>query len=256
MSFGIGVTMPSGGPGHVLEHFGQQSEEGAYFSRRVVGRIFSYMRPFWKQIIVAVVAMLFATGLTLLTPYLVKVIIDQYIAPGDSAGLTRFSLITAAAFCRSVHRHGDTAILPLLGGAAGNCQPAGRSFPPASAPADGLPRHAHCRRHRLARDQRCRRDQRLAFPRLDHDYRRYPDSDRHHRRHDVDGLATGSAYLHCHPDDGRCYLSVLTPGQDRLPSDALQCSRRRRRPGRGYLRQCASSRPLPRKGSRKGASTR
>jgi ATP-binding cassette, subfamily B, multidrug efflux pump len=98
MSLGIGVTGLSGGPGHVLEHFGSERETGKVFDRRVVARIVTYMRPFWRQIVVAFVAMLAATGLALLTPYLVKVTIDNYITPHDTTGLAGICLLTAATY--------------------------------------------------------------------------------------------------------------------------------------------------------------
>jgi len=41
---------------------------------------------------------LIQSGLTLLTPYLIKVAIDQYITPGDLPGLARISVILAIAF--------------------------------------------------------------------------------------------------------------------------------------------------------------
>ena len=98
MSFGIGVVGLSGGPGHILEHFGAEREQGKYFDQRVVARMATYMRPFWRQIAVAFCAMLAVTGMTLLTPYLVKVAIDRYITPGNVSGLSRICLLTAAAF--------------------------------------------------------------------------------------------------------------------------------------------------------------
>ena len=98
MSLGIGVSGLSHGPGHVLEHFGSEREAGKVFDRRVVARIVTYMRPFWRQIAVAFLAMLAATALTILTPYLVKVTIDNYITPRDTSGLWRICLVTGIAF--------------------------------------------------------------------------------------------------------------------------------------------------------------
>ena len=98
MSFGIGVTAPRSGPGAVLKRFGTEKEEGKYFDRRVVARLLAYMRPYWRRMSLALAAMLVASGLTLVTPYLFKVTIDQYITQGDVAGLTRICLLTGAAF--------------------------------------------------------------------------------------------------------------------------------------------------------------
>lgn len=98
MSFGIGVTAPRSGPGAVLKQLGAEKEEGKYFDRRVVARLAVYLRPYWRQMSLALVAMLVASALTLATPYLFKITIDQYIAQGDVAGLTRICLLTGAAF--------------------------------------------------------------------------------------------------------------------------------------------------------------
>src|SRR5512143_3662312 len=98
MSFGIGVTAPRSGPGAVLEKFGTEKEEGKYFDRRVVTRLVRYLLPYGRRMSLALVAMLVASGLTLVTPYLFKVTIDQYIAQGDVAGLMRICLLTGAAF--------------------------------------------------------------------------------------------------------------------------------------------------------------
>ena len=98
MSLGIGVTGLSHGPGHVLEHFGSEREAGKFFDRRVVARIITYMRPFWRQIAVAFLAMLVATAMTILAPFLIKVTIDNYITPHDTSGLARVCLLTGLAF--------------------------------------------------------------------------------------------------------------------------------------------------------------
>ena len=98
MSFGIGVTAPRSGPGAVLEKFGTEKEEGRYFDWRVVARLVKYLLPYGRYMSLALVAMLIASGLTLATPYLFKVAIDQYISRGDVAGLMRICLLTGAAF--------------------------------------------------------------------------------------------------------------------------------------------------------------
>lgn len=99
MGFGIGVSSPGMGPRGALDQFsGGQDTRGQVFNRRVVTRLLAYLRPYARQMAVAFLAMLGITGLTLLTPYLLKVVVDQYISQGDQAGLVRISLITAAAF--------------------------------------------------------------------------------------------------------------------------------------------------------------
>ena len=98
MGFGIGVSSPGMGPRGIIEQFSGPDQRGAVFNRRVVVRLLAYLRPYKKQMLLAFLAMLVVTGLTLLTPYLLKVAVDQYITQGDNAGLMRISLYTALAF--------------------------------------------------------------------------------------------------------------------------------------------------------------
>jgi ATP-binding cassette subfamily B multidrug efflux pump len=99
MGFGIGVSNPGMGPRGALDRFsGGENERGQVFNPKVVSRLFLYLRPYSKQMGLAFVAMLFVSALTLVTPYLLKIAVDQYITQGDSAGLIRISLMTLAAF--------------------------------------------------------------------------------------------------------------------------------------------------------------
>ncbi|MFZ5917069.1 MAG: ABC transporter ATP-binding protein [Chloroflexota bacterium] len=97
MSFSIGAGSPRMGPRGVLEQFGEKVE-GRAFDVRIILRLLAYVRPYWRRMAVAFGLMLIASALTLAAPYLVKVAIDQPIAQGDLPGLTRISLLTAAAF--------------------------------------------------------------------------------------------------------------------------------------------------------------
>jgi ABC-type multidrug transport system fused ATPase/permease subunit len=99
MGFGIGVSNPGMGPRGTLGKFAAgQDLRGQIYNRRVVRRLLAYLRPYGKQMALAFVAMLAVSALTLLTPYLLKVAVDQYISRGDQQGLVRVALITAAAF--------------------------------------------------------------------------------------------------------------------------------------------------------------
>lgn len=99
MGFGIGVTNPGMGPRGALHEFaGEGDTRGQVFNRRVVMRMLAYLRPYRRQMALAFLAMLAVSALTLLTPYLLKVTVDQYITRGDVNGLVQISLITALAF--------------------------------------------------------------------------------------------------------------------------------------------------------------
>jgi len=98
MTFSIGATGVGMGPGHVLERFGSDEVEGRAFNARVVTRFLAYLRPYWRRMVVAFLLTIIGAGLTLLSPYLLKVAIDGYIADGDVAGLTRIALLMAGTF--------------------------------------------------------------------------------------------------------------------------------------------------------------
>jgi ATP-binding cassette subfamily B multidrug efflux pump len=97
MSFSIGSAAPNMGPRGAIDGFGQKVE-GRAFDVRVILRLLGYLRPYRKRMVLALALTLLASALTLTAPYLVKVAIDQPIAQGDAAGLTRIALLTAATF--------------------------------------------------------------------------------------------------------------------------------------------------------------
>lgn len=99
MGFGVGVSGPGMGPRGLLHDFAKgEDQRGAVFNRRVVVRLLAYLRPYRRQMGLAFLAMLGVTALTLLTPYLLKLVVDEYISAGDRDGLVTIALITAAAF--------------------------------------------------------------------------------------------------------------------------------------------------------------
>jgi ATP-binding cassette subfamily B multidrug efflux pump len=98
MGFGIGVSNPGMGPRGALDHFSGQDVKGQVFNRRIAFRLLSYLHPYTRQMTLAFLAMLVATGMTLLTPYLLKVAIDQNIAQSDRLGLMQTSFWIFIAF--------------------------------------------------------------------------------------------------------------------------------------------------------------
>lgn len=98
MSFSIGSTSTNMGPRGALERFGEESGEKRPLNWHVLWRLLVYLRPHWQRMVVAFFFMVIASGLTLLTPYLVKVAIDAHITQGNMAGLNQVALLTVAAF--------------------------------------------------------------------------------------------------------------------------------------------------------------
>lgn len=100
MSFSIGAGGSNfgGGPRGMIENFGGKQGTGRAFDRRIFMRMLAYLKPHGKLMALAFLLMLVGTGLTLLTPYLISVAIDQYIVQGDLVGLTWIALATIVSY--------------------------------------------------------------------------------------------------------------------------------------------------------------
>jgi ABC-type multidrug transport system fused ATPase/permease subunit len=82
----------------MIENFGGKQGGGRAFDRRIFMRLLAYVRPHGKLMVAAFALMLVGTALTLLTPYLISIAIDQYIVQGDLVGLSWVSLATIASY--------------------------------------------------------------------------------------------------------------------------------------------------------------
>src|SRR5262249_16935210 len=60
---------------------------GKAYDARLMRRLLTYLTPYWRQVIVALIAILGGSGAALAQPYLTKVAIDRYIAAGRLEGL-------------------------------------------------------------------------------------------------------------------------------------------------------------------------
>ena len=97
MGFSIGTTgIRAGGPRGTLEGFADKVE-GSTFNPRVIWHLIVFLRPYAARMIAAFVAMLIATAMTLVSPFLVKVAIDGPIAAGDIDDLNEIVLLMVLA---------------------------------------------------------------------------------------------------------------------------------------------------------------
>jgi ATP-binding cassette subfamily B protein len=64
---------------------------GKAYDARLMRRLLQYMRPYWRQVAIALVAIVAGAAASLVTPYLVKVAIDRHIAVGQLAGVDRLA---------------------------------------------------------------------------------------------------------------------------------------------------------------------
>jgi ATP-binding cassette subfamily B protein len=66
-----------------------ESDLGRAYDRRLMRRLWSYIRPFRATFTASMLCLPVTAGLSLLQPYLLKVAIDEYVAVGDVPGLLR-----------------------------------------------------------------------------------------------------------------------------------------------------------------------
>ena len=97
MSFSIGSSGFNMSPRGAIRDVGS-GEGGRAFDPQIVRRLLAFVRPYWQRMALAFLLMIVSSALTLLTPYLIKIAIDEHIATGDLPGLDRIALWTALAF--------------------------------------------------------------------------------------------------------------------------------------------------------------
>ncbi len=81
----------------MAEYLHEDEALGKAYDHRLMKRLLRYLRPYRKQMALAIIILLVASGLQLLGPYIVKLAIDGPIAAGDPDGLMRFALLYLGA---------------------------------------------------------------------------------------------------------------------------------------------------------------
>jgi ATP-binding cassette subfamily B protein len=66
---------------------------GKAYDARLMRRLLTYLRPYWRQVLLALVAILVGAAGQLAQPYLIKMAIDQHIATGQLEGLDRLAIL-------------------------------------------------------------------------------------------------------------------------------------------------------------------
>lgn len=98
MGFSIGSAgVRTGGPGNTLESYADKVE-GQSFNLRVLRYLLIYVRPYTLHMVIAFIAMLVTSALTLVAPFLVKEAIDGPITDGNLAELNTIALVMLGAF--------------------------------------------------------------------------------------------------------------------------------------------------------------
>lgn len=97
MGFSIGTAAPRMGPGGALDRFADKAE-GKVFDVNIIRYLMRYIVPYRWRLLIALLSLLTSSGLTLLTPYLIKEAIDNPIRTGDTAGLNQIAIILIFSF--------------------------------------------------------------------------------------------------------------------------------------------------------------
>ncbi|MBI3262353.1 MAG: ABC transporter ATP-binding protein, partial [Acidobacteria bacterium] len=66
---------------------------GKAYDARLMRRLLGYLKPYWLQVVVALGAIIGYSSLQLVQPYLMKIVIDDYITVGSLDGLGRIALL-------------------------------------------------------------------------------------------------------------------------------------------------------------------
>ena len=97
---------------------GMASEEilGKAYDAKLMARVWQFVRPHWKMLLVAFALMPIAVGFELAQPYVLKIAIDEYIAAGRIDGLGLISLVfVALVILQSLASYAQLYALNLLG---------------------------------------------------------------------------------------------------------------------------------------------
>src|SRR5689334_9272732 len=66
---------------------------GKAYDARLMRRLLRFLPPYWRQVLLALVAILVGGFASLAQPYLIKIAIDRYIATARLEGLNRLALV-------------------------------------------------------------------------------------------------------------------------------------------------------------------
>lgn len=81
-----------------FEMVAQMEEETAGQRAAVVWRLLGYLRPYWPYMILLTLTIVISAGTLAVGPYLIGQAIDQFIVPGDRAGLGRTMLLLIGVY--------------------------------------------------------------------------------------------------------------------------------------------------------------
>ncbi len=84
------------GPHAHVGHY--KSVTGKVFDWKITQQLLAYLKPYKRQMVEGVLLMLAGAGIALVVPYLIKTAIDEHIAAGNMAGLSRLALVILVSY--------------------------------------------------------------------------------------------------------------------------------------------------------------
>jgi len=75
-----------------------KSVTGKVFDWKITQQLLAYLKPYKRQMVEGVLLMLAGAGIALVVPYLIKTAIDEHIAAGNMAGLSRLALVILVSY--------------------------------------------------------------------------------------------------------------------------------------------------------------
>ena len=89
---------------------------GKAYDARLMRRLMAYLRPHWRQVVIAVVAIAGHSTLQLAPPYVTKVLIDRYIPARDADGIGLMAVLLLASLVLSfAFQYVETWTLQMTG---------------------------------------------------------------------------------------------------------------------------------------------
>jgi ATP-binding cassette subfamily B protein/subfamily B ATP-binding cassette protein MsbA len=99
-----------------MRHMQSTEEEKARDTGRTVGRLGTYLKPYWLPLVGVAALIIVDTLLQLAGPFLIGVAIDQFIAAGDRQGLTLTMLMLLGVYLGAwATRYGEFSSMIIIG---------------------------------------------------------------------------------------------------------------------------------------------
>lgn len=99
-----------------MSDFTEEQVLGKAYDARLMRRLLTYIRPYRKSALLAILCLIAGSALSIVQPYLTKVAIDRYIRTGDFSGLNQIALLYVLTLIFVfAFSYGQTWLINLMG---------------------------------------------------------------------------------------------------------------------------------------------